>query len=69
MSRDQRLWASSAAYQKGYRDGAADRRAATPTATVIRLHMEDGRVLITDAVIDQLRAHGFDIVPFQGGDA
>ncbi len=49
---------------KGYRHGVAV--ATPPPATVIRLRMDDGRVLLTDDVVRELRSHGFDIVPYLG---
>lgn len=52
------LWNTSAAYRSGFRDGKAAAELDPPVA-VIRLQMEDGRLLVTQAVFDELARHGW----------
>lgn len=56
-------WLGSRAYREGHRDGFAEGRAfISRQPPIIRIHTQEGRVLDCEAVIEELKRHGWLLV-------
>jgi hypothetical protein len=63
-----KTWMNSNAYRRGFEDGRGKGREEVERPFVIRLHMQDGRVLVSEDVVRMLESLGLVIAPIKASD-